>query len=559
MIGTAEERLQDLDRLYPVWEEDTLWTRFQKIAERFAASDLLIFEDRSYTYGQTLEEIEVMLDRLYAIGIRPGDHVCLFMKNCPEYIFLIFALSKLGAVEVAGNIKISGHELHHVLELSDACCLISNVPLPATEEPLHEMKHVVVPEGECGRFPTGKATCWETFLSGKGETPDEAVRKAAEESQDPQSMSALFFTSGSTSLPKGVMIRHDMVLRSAYGTCRCRRMEIGRRAFLPLPLFHMRGFVEGVLALMTVGGTIVMSRKPFSPEHALEMLRRFQVDDFICLSPMMVNILTRCDVKPQDFPKLHAGSWSATCPEWVWDAARKAFGMEDVTTSYGMTETGSSFTMVSPSDPADVVKRCHGRLKPAGSAAAPGAGTLNEMKICDGNGVEVPAGTIGELYFRGLTITKGYYKNPEATSAAFTEDGWFRSGDQGMVDENGYFTFLGRKDDMYKINGENVSPMYLDGVISRCPLVNAVETMGIPHPKYGAVGVAFIDAKDTSEEAKEQIQAYMKKNLGRFQIPKYCFYSDSASWPRTGTGKITKKGLRELAKEKLAAMKELDE
>lgn len=551
MLGTTQERLKELDALYPVWEKDTLWTRFRKNAERFGEREFFAFEDCSYTYEETLSEVNAMAGRLRAIGIKEGNHVCLFMRNCPEYIFLIFALSKVGAVEVAGNARVSALELQHILKLSDSDCIISNVAMPPSDEPFVGVRYAVLPDPQKGesQFAGAKITGWDEFMHGE-ESSDNGRPVCPDGAQDPDGLSAIFFTSGSTSLPKGVRIRHDMVLRSAYATCRTRRMEIGRRAYLPLPLFHMRGFVEGLLALMMVGGTVIMRREKFSPEKALDIMRDCKVNDIICLSPMMVNILSRCQINPEDYPMLHAGSWSATCPEWVWDAARKAFGITDVTTSYGMTETGSSFTMVYSDDPEDVVKRCHGRLKSAGSASAPGLDdALNEMKIADTEtGEEVPNGTVGELWFRGLTITDGYYNDPEATRAAITGDGWFKSGDKGVIDENGYFTFLGRKDDMYKINGENVSPLYLDGVISKCPLVNTAETVGIYHPKYGAVGVAFIDAKDGSEETQNAIHEYVQNNLACYQIPKYIFYSRSDTWPHTNTGKISKRGLRILAR-----------
>ena len=555
MIGTQQERMAALDALYPAWEKCTLWTRLRKNAERFADREFVIFEDAAYTYRETVEQVEKTARSLIALGVHPGDHVGLFLNNCPEFVFLIFALSEIGAVEVPINPRLKDAELRHILKNMDVRFLLGNAALPAlASEDTAALKSCVLEQPILCGCPV---LSWDSFWKAGEQISQERLRQISDSCQDPDAMSTIIFTSGSTTMPKGVMMRHDMMLRAAYGTCRCRCMEVGRRLCVPLPLFHAMGFIEGLLTMLLVGGAAILSRERFQPAHILQMMREHGANDIICLTPMMINILTKCEIHAADYPQVHAAYFAATTPEWVWDAVRKAFGIRDVTTAYGMSECGSTLVMVSSADSEDKVTWCHGRLKPGGAAAAPGLdGKMNEMKICDPEtGEELSVGQLGELYYRGLTVTKGYYNNPEATAEALAGDGWFRTGDIGYIDGEGYLSFQGRCNDTYKINGENVSPQFLDNMIGQCEWVSAVETVGIAHDRLGAVGVAFIEPTDYSEQTKERIKQYCRDNLACFQIPKYFIFSSNQCWPRTGTGKIQKKQLKTVASELVSIFK----
>ena len=145
-------------------------------------------------------------------------------------------------------------------------------------------------------------------------------------------------------------------------------------------------------------------------------------------------------------------------------------------------------------------------------------------------------------------MTLGYYRDEEATALCFDADGWLKTGDVGYFDENGYLKFLGRCNDMYKINGENVSPQYLDKIISKCGHVVTVETVGVPDEKLGWIGAAFVDAGCPDQETKDMIMEYCKENLAPYQMPRYFFFTDSSTWPHTTTGKVQKYKLRDMAR-----------
>ena len=533
MIGTSEERLRGLHRRYPSYVPHTLWTRFSENAGRYADKVFLIHQERSYTYGEVKEQVNRTAASLYAIGVRVGDHVAVALKNCPEYVYLTFAIAKLGAVKIPFNPKLGADEYRYILKQADADYLFCSQRPQQLDVP--SLKETVLLRD------------WDSFISEGDAVAAEGAGAYSRGHQNPMGMSDIMFTSGSTSSPKGVILTHDMLLRSSFGTVCMRRMEFGRRIMVPIPFYHIFAYNEGLLPALYVGGTVIISDRKFDPENVLYLMKKHRANDIICVSLIMLHLLEQTRPRPEDFPDLHAGYWASTCPAWVWDRARKCFGITDVTTGYGMTECGSTTTLLTPDDPPEYVKSFHGKVKNAGALGMPElGGRLLSVKICEaGTGRELPACETGEICCRGVTVTPGYYKNPEADSAGFTHDGWFRTGDLGRIAENGYLVYTGRISDEYKINGENVSPQYLDSVISRCPGVRAVEVIGVPDQRYGAVGVAFIDPCDSADHG--EIVSYMKTHLAGFQIPKYIFYGKSGQWPRGSSGKTKPSDFRKVA------------
>ncbi|MCD8082039.1 MAG: acyl--CoA ligase, partial [Clostridiales bacterium] len=502
-----------------------------------------ICEDQAYTYREVLEQVNRTAKSLYALGIRPGDHVAVSLYNNPIYYFLIFALAKLGTVKIPINMQLEDEEKRYIIKHSDTNWMIG----------------IQIPELPSENFPFLRGTInlndWEIFLA-MGDSVEESVIMLLEEKyRNPYEVSDILYTSGSTSFPKGVTLTHDALLRTSYATCRTRLMEEGRRILVPIPFYHIFAYSEGILASIHVGGSIVFSNRRFDADNYLNLMHRHHVNDVICVPLIAIQMIESGNVQAEDYPDLHALFISPAGPDWLWQAVRKAFGVADVTTGYGMTECGATTTILSPQAPAEWIRQYTGKLKDAAAAGIHSAYPyLLELKICDPNtGEEILTGQTGEILCRGLTVTPGYYKNEEANQAAFQEDGWFRTGDLGALSENGLLAFHGRKNDMYKINGENVSPHNLEIIISQCPEVENVEIVGIPHEKYGEIGVAFIDANDPDDDKKRAIEDYCREHLARFQIPKYFIYESRENWPRTSTNKVQKGKLRERALRNLQA------
>lgn len=537
MIGTYNERINFLNSIYTDWHPHTLWSCFAAHAALHPNRPYLIYQDQIYTYGQVMDLANKTARSLYAAGIRPGDHVAVSLYNSPLYLYLTFALAKLGAVKVPLNMQLKDPEKKYIIRHSDTNWIVG----------------VHLPELDRDEFPSLKQCLdlsnWDEFLASGSSVNESVIILLEKKHRNPHNISDILYTSGSTSFPKGVLLTHDILLRTSYATCRTRLMEEGRRILVPIPFYHIFAYSEGILASMHVGGSIVISDKRFDVDNYLYLMQKHHVNDIICVPLIAINLIQKGKPAAEDYPDLHAAFISPAGPDWLWQAARDSFGISDVTTGYGMTECGATSFILSPLSPPDWIHQYAGRLKDGGIAGiSPAYPYLLEMKICDPEtGQDCQAGQTGEILCKGLTVTPGYYKNAEANQAAFLEDGWFRTGDLGFMTKCGLLAFRGRKNDMYKINGENVSPHSVEMVISQCPGVRHVEVVGISHEKYGEIGVAFIDAGNPDIMSRQAIERYCEQHLAKFQVPKYYIYENQENWLRTSTNKVQKWKLRERA------------
>ncbi len=554
MKGLKEERLAQLEALYPTWEKKTVWNFFLATAERVPDQDFIVTEDQgSYTYGQTRQEALRVARGLAALGVRPGDHVALQIGNSPVEVFLALALSALRAVKVAVNMALGPKELGYILGQSSARFLVAgrDLRLAGVKTALEGV--VALPEVSCEI--DAPITAWEDCLTaGAGqELPESVGEQYADEVCD------IIYTSGSTSAPKGVLLTHDMLMRSAYASCINRGFEMGRRVFVPLPMIHCYGYVEGMLACILVGGAILFHSGKFRAEPALRFMAESRANDVLSVPSQMMAVINYLKENPMELTHLHAVYCSAAvCPAWVWPGIRSALKVDDLITGYGMSEVCGASMQTQPSDGDDILCSRVGRLLQGGCAgAAEYGGCQLEYQITDQQtGEPCKLGEPGELWCRGLVVTKGYYNRPEINAKAFTADGWFRTGDCGYFDPDGYLVLCGRVDDMYKINGENVSPKFLEDTIGSCPLVGSVAVVGVPDDRHGYVGAAYIQLHQDTPEHRAGVEEYCREHLARFQVPKYFVYMREGDWPCTSTGKVQKFRLRQMAEESFSVSKQ---
>lgn len=544
MKGFLEDRLADLNQLYPVWEKKTIWKFFEATEERFPMQEFIVSEGRSYTYRQTREEVLRVAKGLLAAGVQPGDHVAMQIPNCPEQVFTALAILAVRAVKIPVNISLSCRELSFVLEQSESRYLVTGcqVQLGAGTNGLGQV--IALPEAGCdAEIPV---LSWDDFLAaGEGQSlPDSEGEQYADEVSD------IIYTSGSTKAPKGVPLTHDMLMRSAFASCINRGFELGRRVFVPLPMFHVYGYVEGFLAAVLVGGAVLLRQGKFTADPVIDFMEEYRANDILSVPSQMMALINRQQEMPRELPDLHAVYCSAAvCPAWVWPGIRKSLGVSDVITGYGMTEVCGASMQTAPDDSDETLKTRVGRLLPGGCSGIPelGGHQLAYRVVNRKTGSDCAVGEIGELWCRGAVVMRGYFNRPEANERVLTEDGWFKTGDCGCFDEQGYLILAGRVDDMYKFNGENVSPKFLEDVMGNCPEISSVEVVGVPDAKHGFVGAAFIQLYEDTSENREKAERYSREHLAKFQVPKYFIYMAEADWPRTSTGKVQKFRLRDMA------------
>jgi len=403
------------------------------------------------------------------------------------------------------------------------------------------------------KTPDPRFLTWDAFLEMASQVDDEALEQRIAASEYPDEVSDIIYTSGTTGLPKGVMLTHDMFLRCAFSTALSRAFEDGRRIFTPLPFYHVFAYVEGLLAASFVGGAVIFTPQ-FNPREALAMIDRFRATDFLCVPSMLVAILNHPERNSYDLSSLNALMCAAApAPVPIWERTVRELGVKEICTGYGGTEATASTVHTEVGDPIEIVATRVGRIKPAGASGLPEFGGANvQYKVVDPEtGEDLPEGSVGELTVRGNTITRGYYKKPEETAAAIDKDGWLRTGDLGRIDEKGYIEFLGRSKEIYKVSGENVSQKEVEEVISRHPAVSQVYVVGVPDPLTTETGAAFIELKPGATCTRREIIQWCQEHLAKFKVPRHVWFVEPGSWPMTGTGKIQKFRLEEMAREKL--------
>jgi fatty-acyl-CoA synthase len=367
----------------------------------------------------------------------------------------------------------------------------------------------------------------------------------------------VIYTSGTSGSPKGVMLTHDALLRSAYGSALTRAFQDGRRILFALPLYHVFSYVEGLLASLFAGGAII-PQTVFDARATLDAVGRHRADEALFVPTMTIAVLeaaasARCDVSSLSAVM----SAAAPAPVRLWRAVREQLGVREVVTAYGMTETSAATTYTQPDGPLELVSSTVGTPKHGGVAGDPGLeGLLAVYKTIDPlTGRDLPDGAEGELAVRGPIVTRGYYKRDDETAAVLDRLGWLRSGDLGRIDgSRGHLVLSGRSNELYKCGGELVAPKEVEEVLTQHPGVAQAYLVGLPDDRMGEVGCAWVvpQAAETPPGPEELIE-YCRENLARFKVPTHVIYLAAEELPTTATGKVQKFRLIERARMRLAA------
>lgn len=559
------QRRDALERRYPVWPRHTFARHFAEQCKTYGERPLLLTPSQSLTYAEVWDKAWQLARALLKLGVNRRDHVALLMANEPEYVLTKIAIALVGAVTVPLNTMLREGELAYVLKQSDSRFLLLHQTAMGIDHAktvsglIDGLKSDGAALEQVICIPNGNSTIdarfiqWEAFLSGGAELPDETLSARWQASAYPDEVLDIVYTSGSTGTPKGVMLTHDMVLRCAYATALSRAFEDGRRFFTPLPLYHVFAYIEGLMAASFVGGCVI-TMPAFSPKLSLELMSAHRVQDFLCVPSMLVAVLNHPDLPSYNLTDLYALMCAAApAPAPLWEQAMRVLGLTEVCTGYGGTEVTASTTHTEVGDSIERITTRVGRLKPGGVSGLTEFGGSNiQYKVIDPfTGEDLPAQSIGELAVRGNTVTHGYYKKPAETETAIDKDGWFRSGDLGRIDEQGYIEFLGRSTEMYKVSGENVSPKEVEDVINRHPAVAQAYVVGIADVLTTETGAAFIQLKADETMSRREVIQWCSERLAKFKIPRHVWFMEAGDWPMTGTGKIQKFKLQGVAKDRL--------
>lgn len=563
-------RRDALERQYAPWRARTLHGALDRVAEQHPDRPFVIGEQADYSYAEMAAWSVRLAAGLVARGVQPGERVALFLPNGPEVIAARFAIARAGAVAVPVNVRLHAQELAEVLAQSRAAVLLTvdesrevdalaalDLITPGWDGAhsatgaLPDLRLVVVVPQQGGTARRAGVTTLDDLErepSSGGLDADRAARAA-----DPAATASIFYTSGTTGAPKGVLSTHDMELRSAYGSAYTRGFEDGRRILFALPLHHVFAYIEGLLASMFAAGSVVV-QSVFDPKETLAAIERHRAGEALFVPTMSLAVVEAARTSGRDLSSLHSVmSAASSAPVRLWRDLFDVLGLAQCVTAYGMTETSAATTFTAPGGPVEDLVRTVGRPKAGGAAGDPDlGGTLVEYKTVDPvTGADLPRDGRGEFAARGPIVCPGYFEAPQATAAALLPGGWLRSGDLGYLRADGSLVLTGRSKELYKCGGELVMPAEVEARLTARADVAQAYVVGVPHAQLGEVGAAWIvPAGNATVDAGELIE-YCRAELARFKVPAYVLLTTADGLPLTASGKVQKFKLAERAVDQL--------
>lgn len=495
-----------------------------------------ILGDRGLSYGGLAQQIDECGRAMLAHGIAKADRIAILSTPRPEYLVLLLAALRIGAIVVGLN---PVHQLDEYRQVV-ADCAPKLVFAFGRSRGLDKLKTLLaLRQG----FPCvgtwvdmepeerrAFGVPYATFLQA-GAATTSVAHNAAIESVSPDDVALIVHTSGSTGRPKGAMITHGNLARCADIQLRMFPVE-PLRALCNLPITHTACSSDVVAYAIAGGGTLVFQEQ-FDPRGVLALIEVHRVTFLLQVTAMYHSILKTHAGAPHDTSSLlYVFFLGAPLPRDMIAQLMRLGGT--VVTGWGLTEATTSVTFTDPGDDLDILAQSVGR------PAAPHA-----LRIVDGEGRTMPPGAIGEVLVRGPCVMAGYYRQPDATAAVMTTDGWLRSGDLGRIDADGRLTLAGRIKEMFKSGGYNVYPREVETILESHPSVALAIVVAVPDPVYYEVGCAYLVCKPGCRVEEGEIVAFCRERLANYKLPKYLHFRDEL--PMLSIGKIDKVALREEA------------
>ncbi|MFG3025340.1 long-chain fatty acid--CoA ligase [Streptomyces sp. NPDC048254] len=483
-------------------------------------------EERRLTVRELHERVNQLAAGLTELGVGRGDVVALLLYNRPEFLELLYATSRVGAVFLPLNYRLSEEEWAYILDNAQAKVIVTEPEfVGATDRMAGKpvgLEHRVLVDGGT---PSDQWTGYEALLDRHRGARVEPVDVAADDLQ------RLMYTSGTTSRPKGVRITYGNVQAKNLAHIVHFGLTADDTTLVCGPLYHVGGLDMPALGVLYAGGNVVLQRK-FDPQGALRAIQEHRVTN-AWLAPAMVNaVLEVPDRESYDTSSMRfiLGGGEKT-PEPVLRRIMNAFPNAWFADAYGLTETVSGDTFLD---------RQHA-LSKLGSVGRPVPHT--RVRIVDDTGEEVPAGELGEITVRGPKVFAGYWRDEKATAAAL-KDGWFHTGDIGHVDEDGFLFIDDRKKDMIVSGGENIATPEVERVLYEHPAVLEAAVVGLPHPRWGEVPRAFVVFRPGAGAGPDELREFCLERLAKFKVPVRFDVVDEL--PRTPSGKVLKRTLRDI-------------
>jgi fatty-acyl-CoA synthase len=503
---------------------DLLHRTADRFPDRLAVASC--HQSKRLTWGELSTEADRVARGLWSLGIRRGDRVGLWSTNCIEWIIMHMGCARAGTALVNVNPAYRSHELQYTLTKSrmKALFLWHKDKRADYEEILghachgltHELEHTIY-------FDSPE---WPALLDTPGELPAYV---------DPEDVANIQYTSGTTGLPKGVMLTHHNIVNNGQFLAQGFHYTEQDKIVVPVPLFHCYGCVIGTMSALNSGAAIILPNWTWDARATLQAVHDERATSLYGVPTMYVAEFALPDFASFDLTCLRTGMMSgAPCPVELMKRVLNEMHCHELVIAYGQTETSPVVTMSDADDPIEIRVNTVGRAMPQ-----------TEIRIAKVRGGEktVPMGEQGEVCVRGYALMKGYDGDPEATAAVIHADGWLHTGDLGIMREDGCIHLTGRSKDVIIRGGENIYPREVEEFLYTHPKVDETQVVGIPNARLGEIVVAWVRLAPGAEATEEEIREFCKGQIAYYKIPEYVRFV--TKFPATLSGKIQKYKIRE--------------
>jgi fatty-acyl-CoA synthase len=528
----------------------TLYDLLYEQANRDPEHEAIVYGEQRVTYAAWLEASRQVAARLRDLRVHRGQVVGLLANNRVEWLQICFGAAALGAPLAAFNTWAKAWDLDYLLGHS-RCEVLFTLDRLGNQNFLAYLQEII-PEmwnGPPGswhsiRFPNLR----EVIVIGNKVPPgarayNEWLKATASvlpdlppgEGVSASDVAHILYTSGSTARPKAVPLLHYASIENGFNIGERQDLRPDDRVWVSVPLFWSLGSSNALMAILTHGATLVLQAQ-FEPGEALELIEAERCTSIYTLPNITRALIEHPEFHPGRTRSLRTGL-TIGLPEDVRLAA-EVLGAREICNIYGSTETYGN-CCVTPHDlPLETRMTCQG-------PPLPGV----ELRIVDlKSRALLPPGEIGDVEVKGY-ITPGYLEAPEENAASFTDDGFFRTGDMGLLDDQGYFHFFTREKEMIKTGGINVSPLEVEEFLSSHPAVQEVAVTGAPDPTRGEIVVAFVRLRPGATATPDQLRQYCRDHIASFKTPGLVVLSDT--FPKTSTGKLARRELKQWAQDAL--------
>jgi len=490
-------------------------------AERRGDALALIEDDIRWTWEQLWRESRAAASSMLDAGVGAGARVAIWAPNSRHWIVAALGAMTCGAAIVPLNTRLKGREAGDILRRTRSCLLVTVDEFLGCDYPSLLAQEQLPDLGRTVRIGTD----WDEFVA-EGRGPDDPRVDAELAALQPDQISDILFTSGTTGKPKGALSSHAGTLPMFARWAELMGLEEGERYLIINPFFHSFGLKAGWIAAM-IAGAVILPVAQFDIPEVIRLIQRHKVN-FLPGPPTIYQSLLAAKSKMAiDTRSLRgAATGAASVPPELIVRMRTELGLVDTVTAYGMTEC-PVITSCRRGDPAELIARSCGKPMPG-----------LEVRIRDNKGKSLEAGQVGEICVRGYGVMLGYLDDPAATAETIDEDGWLHTGDVGTMDANGYLQITDRLKDMYISGGFNVYPAEVESAFAQNESVLTCAIIGVPDDRMGEVGKAFVVLRPDANTGVDDLMLWARANMANYKVPRSI--EIVAALPTNASGKVVK-------------------